>query len=186
MLARAGAVAAVLAELRLGGRVTLNKHTGAVKVIGWQPTGDPIVDSILQNVIDARPALPFTWMRSFGYQVFNELSASLGLAVGATHHRERADRLVELPSAADLAESLRTALKESLDAGGAIDNPAMTLGVVLWGSELLDVVLGLHAPADHVRFGHRAADDWLGTSVRNVAGAITYLGPVTWDRAHRE
>jgi hypothetical protein len=171
LLARASAVAAAFAELRLAGRIDLNPATGTIRVRRSAPIGSPRADDVLHRLGGSPSAPPYQWMQQLSIVVFDTISEEFGLS--SLLHSHSAP-VTDPPDRRALIVDVRTRMRAALDADD-MDSAVIGLGTALWGGCMLDEVLGVHAPAHHVRLAHHASRDWLGKAVRTVAGASTRL-----------
>jgi hypothetical protein len=174
LMAWAGTAAAALAELRLHDRVTYDPRAGVIVVDNDTPIGDRLTDAVLATIAAADPAPPHEWLDKIGLDLYDGVSQDLGLPVPGFPVNTSPTRRRDLPEAATFTAHLRTEMQADL-AAGQMDGRAVMLGTVLWGSQLLDEVLGWRAPVDHLTLAHHAARDWLGIAIRNVIGARTKL-----------
>jgi hypothetical protein len=174
LMAWAGTAAAALAELRLNKRVSHDPQTGVIVVEDDTPTGDHVTDVVLAAIGAGDPAPPYYWLDKLGFDVFYQVSQDLGFHVPGFPDKTSPTRRGDLPEPDAFTAHLRGEMQAAL-AVGDMDNRAVVLGTVLWGSQLLDEVLGWRAPVDHLSLAHFAARDWLGIAIRNVIGAHTSI-----------
>src|SRR5262249_5954592 len=153
-------------------RVSHDPQTKVLVIDDSTPTGAPLVDAVLATIQASNPAPPYLWLDKLGLDLYYQVSQDLGLRVPGSPAKAIPTRPSDLPPPATLAAGLRTDMQTSL-ASGRMEDRAVMLGTVLWGSQLLDEVLGWRAPVDHLSLAHHAARDWLGIAIRNVVGAHT-------------
>jgi len=152
--------AAVLAELRLRGRVRLAPTEAAtVVVVDATPTGDPLLDPALDRVAGAREMPAYRWLQRLGSGVSGTLAERLLGPVSSLDRRQA--RAVTAQARAGVAHALKT---------GDLDGRELALGALLWGCELTGPVLGRTAFGTRFWLGRVAARDPLAVAIRIVIG----------------
>jgi Zn-dependent protease with chaperone function len=152
--------AAVLAELRLRGRIRLAPTEAAtIVVVDATPTGDPLLDPALDRVAGAREMPAYRWLQRLGSGVSGTLAERLLGPVSSLDRRQA--RAVTAQARAGIADALKT---------GALDGRELALGALLWGCELTGPVLGWTAFGTRFWLGRVAARDRLAVAIRIVIG----------------
>jgi Golgi phosphoprotein 3 GPP34 len=159
----AGLAAAALMELRRLGALEVTGD-GNVAVHGPAPTGDPLLDRLLHQLVGAASRPPHELVAACGGDVKQSVRAAL-VAHG----------LCRLDSAGYLSAVVpgrhRGDARDDLSSGQTSD-----LGALLWATELSGYVLGPTALVGRLRLGRQAAADPLALAVRQAfplpAGAL--------------
>ncbi|GIH14393.1 GPP34 family phosphoprotein [Rugosimonospora africana] len=171
---RAGVSAAVLAELRLRGRLAVaGDRSGMVYVRDAQPTGEPFLDGVLARIGAGGQQPAYRWLQLLGRDVY----ATAGDRLGQLQRRwvyNDTGRLVFERAEDGMAERVRRDLSDALRAGES-DSHAALLGMLLWATEASRPVLGRSALAHRFWLGRQAARDPLMVAVRTVTGLHTDL-----------
>lgn len=129
----AAAVGAVLADLNLAGRITLDGAN--VQVLDSEPTGEPVADEVLATIAAAAPRKPAGWVTKLYWGFPNRVRDAMvrrGLLVRHTSRflRARTYTAATVEPADEVRERLRTAV-----AAGRTSDP--------WTAELAGLVRAL-------------------------------------------
>jgi hypothetical protein len=170
----AGLAAAALMELRRFGVLEVTGD-GNVAGHGPVPTGDPLLDRLLHQLVSGAPRPPHELVPAWGGEVKQSVRAAL-----AAHGHCRLDSAGHLDAVVlgSHRDDARDAVRHDLSSGQTSD-----LGGLLWATELSGYVLGPTALVTRLRLGRQAAADPLALAVRQAfplpAGALRFGSPGT-------
>lgn len=154
----AGMAAAVLAELRLRGRLRLAPtEAGTVVVDDATPTGHRVLDAVLDRV-GAQELPAYQWLQRLGSDVSDMLAVQLRSTNRIDHRRVR-----------EVTWRARNGIGRALKTGD-LAGREVALGALLWGCELTGPVLGRTAVGSRFWLGRVAARDRLAVAIRTVIG----------------
>ena len=167
----AGLAAATLMELRRLGTLEVTDD-GYVAVRSLSPTGDPLLDRLLRQLVNGPPRPPHEVLPACGGDVKQSVRAALA-AHGHCRLGPAGDVVAVAP--ADRRDDARDAVQHDVRAGAASD-----LGALLWATELSGHVLGAAALVTRLRLGRRSAADPIALAIRQAvpfpAGAMFFHG----------
>jgi Zn-dependent protease with chaperone function len=159
---RAALAAAVLAELRLRGHVTLT-DTPEATVLVRQPdaTGDRFLDSVLGRIAAAPQPLPaYQWVQALGEDVTTAVARRLDAPVS---------RAALIGRFNDIRARAYIGIPRAL-ATHRVDDRDLVLGKLLWATEQLSRLYRRVALVSRFRLGRVAARDPLAMAIRIVVG----------------
>jgi Zn-dependent protease with chaperone function len=165
----AGLAGAVLAELRLRGRVRLADNGDTTVIVAdATATGDRFLDSALVRIATGAERPAYQWIQALGPDVAVAVSrrlSRLDLYEGDTQ-THAANRI---PLDPERHQRARSAVKRALDTSD-VESFALALATLLWATELAAPVLGRTALGSLFWLGQVAKRDELAVAVRTVIG----------------
>jgi hypothetical protein len=167
----AGLAAATLMELRRLGILEVTDE-GHVAVLRPSPTGDPLLDRILHQLVTGPPRPPHEVLPACGGDVKQSVMAAL-----AAHGHCRLDPAGHVVAVvpANQRDDARSSVQHDVRSGEASD-----LGALLWATELSGYVLGAGALVTRLRLGRRSVADPIAMAIRQAvpfpAGALRFDG----------
>lgn len=173
--------AAVLAELRLRGRIGLDDDGLALEVRQDEPTGDDLLDDVLAQLATEQAQSPYEWLLRLREPVVVAVEARWRVRGIFEERPDGGLRWVRSPAVTamydDIRRSARLTLITAIESG-EVDSRAMLLGFLLWGGDIVGSVLGWSFAARR-RLGRLALRDWIGLSIRSLEAYIGVLNETT-------
>jgi hypothetical protein len=155
----AGLAAAALMELRQLDAVEVTDE-GYVAVRGEVPTGDPLLDRLLHQLVTGPPRPPHELLPACGGDVKQSVRAAL---VAHGHCSLDPDGQLSAVVTADHRDDARDAIRRDVRSDASCD-----LGALLWATELSGYVLGRTDLFTRVLLGRRSAADPIALAVRQA------------------